>query len=45
MILTFECRALDEGVILTYSTVLGLTQPARAGLEFTTHWMLSESTT
>jgi hypothetical protein len=36
VILTSECRALSE--------VLGLTRPARAGLELTTSQMLSEIT-
>jgi hypothetical protein len=35
--------ALDEEAITTYFNVLGLTWPARAGLDFTTSRMLSES--
>ena len=36
VILTSKCRAPGEGRITTYSNVLGLTQPVRAGLELTT---------
>jgi hypothetical protein len=43
MILTSAWRALGRGAITTY--ILSLTQPALAGLEFTTIQMLSESTT
>jgi hypothetical protein len=42
VILPSECRALGDGAITTY---LGLTRPARAGLELTTYRLLSESTT
>jgi hypothetical protein len=45
VIFTFECCALGEGTITTYFKRFGLTRPARAGLELTTSWMLSESTT
>jgi hypothetical protein len=41
VILTSECRALDEGAITTYFK----RRPTRAGLELTTSRMLSESTT
>jgi hypothetical protein len=42
VILPSECRALGEGAVTTYFNVLGL---KRAGIEFMTSWMLSESTT
>jgi hypothetical protein len=45
VILTSECHALDEGAITTYYNILGMTRLARVGLEHTTSWMLSESTT
>jgi hypothetical protein len=45
VILPSECRALDEGAITTYLNVLGLTRPARPGLELTIYRLLSGSTT
>ena len=36
VILTLKCRAPGEEAITTYFSVLGLTRPARAGLELTT---------
>jgi hypothetical protein len=45
VILTSECCALGKGATTTILNVLGLTRPARAGLELTTSHMLSESTT
>jgi hypothetical protein len=45
VIITSECRALGEGAKTTYFNVLGLTQPAQAGIRLTTSRMLSESAT
>jgi hypothetical protein len=45
LILSSKCCAPCEGAITTYFNVLGLTRPARAGLELTTSQMLSESVT
>jgi hypothetical protein len=45
VILTFECRVLGEGAFTTYINALGLTQPARVGLDITAIRMLSENTT
>jgi hypothetical protein len=36
VIFTSKCRAPGEETITTYFNVLGLTRPARAGLELTT---------
>jgi hypothetical protein len=45
VILTSECRALDEGAITSYFNVLGLMQPARVELDLMTSRIQSKSTT
>jgi hypothetical protein len=45
VILPSEWRALAKGQSLPILNVLGLTRPARAGLELTIYRLLSESTT
>jgi hypothetical protein len=41
VILTSKCRSLDDGATTTYFNILGLTRPARTGLELTTSQVLS----